>query len=288
MKIGLATSGGYPGIDVDDEPLAEALRSLGSLVASAVWDDPRVDWSSFDAVVIRSTWDFHLNAEPFLTWISLVQRRTVLLNTESLVRWNIHKSYLLQLASLGIETVPTVLVERDETRLIRAIAEDRGWKRCVVKPAISASSHRTCAFDAGDDAAESFAATIARECDVLVQPYIDDVDLGGERSYCVIDGAITHAVRRAPFNGGATGVDQPVIAARDCDVALVRRAVAALPEMPVYARIDIVELAPHRPAIAEVELIEPNLFLSKHPAAGAVFARAVLARLRSTTALRKR
>ena len=43
----------------EDEPLAlAALPRAGVSVEVVDWDDPAVDWSRFDRVVLRSAWDY--------------------------------------------------------------------------------------------------------------------------------------------------------------------------------------------------------------------------------------
>ena len=54
MRIGLATSEDFPGLDPDDAPLLEA---LGDDAEPAIWSDPAVDWTAYDVVLIRSVWD---------------------------------------------------------------------------------------------------------------------------------------------------------------------------------------------------------------------------------------
>lgn len=276
MRIAFVTSVAFPGIHLDDLPAAQSLRDMGAHVESAAWTDPSVAWETFDICIVRSTWDFHLHLPRFLDWAGRVAGTSLLLNSPRLIRWNSHKSYLLELESKGVDIVPTILAKREDLASIPSLLEHRSRPRFVVKPAVSASSYRTQVFDAYTRDTEDLLRTIADETDVLVQPFVDDVLIGGERSYIVIDGTITHAVRRAPFNGGARGEDQPLVACRIADVKLVFEVLEALPDRPVYARIDIVHLQPGRPAVAEVELIEPNLFFSKFPSAGRRMAGSVL------------
>jgi hypothetical protein len=61
---------------------------------------------------------------------------------------------------------------------------------------------------------------------------------------------------------------------------LLRRALAALPAPPLYARIDAVEAAAG-PLVMEAEVNEPGLFFNHAPAAAGRFAAALLRRIRS-------
>jgi len=64
----------------------------GVAASARVWTDIRIDWSRFDAVVVRSTWDYHLQPERFWEWITLVSSQTKLVNAD-LLAWNMHKRY---------------------------------------------------------------------------------------------------------------------------------------------------------------------------------------------------
>jgi hypothetical protein len=59
-KLAFATYEQSADIAGDDQLVADELKSRGVTVEPAVWDSPEVDWSSFDGVIIRSTWDYHL------------------------------------------------------------------------------------------------------------------------------------------------------------------------------------------------------------------------------------
>ena len=56
----------------------------------------------------------------------------------------------------------------------------------------------------------------------------------------------------------------------------MRYVMAALPEVPAYARIDVVNDNDGRIALMELELIEPQLFLDKFPDSAKALARYVV------------
>lgn len=268
MNIALVTSRDYPNLAADDRILAGLLQQHAR-VHAVVWNDDTVDWSAFDICLIRSTWDFHLVLSEFGAWLDRIETQTHCINAPELMRWNMHKGYLLKLAQRDIPIVPTVLLPRGFPVDIATLAGEKQWPKIVVKPAISASSHRTKAFGTSDCGAQAFADELLRDGDALVQPFVDDVLVGGERSYVVIGNEITHVVRRAPFNAGANGASQPAVAMHPDEAGLVYKVLGALPGAPVYARIDLVRLQSGEPAVAEVELIEPSLFFAQNPPSAA-------------------
>src|SRR5207253_9245605 len=114
----------------DDQHLPGTLRAAGLDARPVVWSDGDVEWREFDLVVIRSCWDYHLRSREFLSWIHRLERDGVpLLNPPSVVRWNMHKSYLFDLESRGVRIPPTQIIPSDD--------------RLIVKPAVSASAHST-------------------------------------------------------------------------------------------------------------------------------------------------
>ena len=58
MKIALATCVELPGWEVDDRFFHAALDELGVSYDLPPWTDTDVDWAAYDAVLIRTTWDY--------------------------------------------------------------------------------------------------------------------------------------------------------------------------------------------------------------------------------------
>ena len=56
----------------DDLMLAEALGERGVEVERIPWDDADAGWGAYDAVVIRSTWDYASRREEFVRWAESV------------------------------------------------------------------------------------------------------------------------------------------------------------------------------------------------------------------------
>ncbi|MCG8603639.1 hypothetical protein MJD09_01385, partial [bacterium] len=74
-KIALATSRQYPNLTPDDQLLIPALRALGIQAEPAVWDSNAISWSHFDAIIIRSCWDYHKRLDEFLGWVAHLQNQ---------------------------------------------------------------------------------------------------------------------------------------------------------------------------------------------------------------------
>ncbi len=261
-------------MDPDHAPLAAALSAAGVDATWVAWDDPAADWDTPVPTIVRSTWNYALDREAFLTWAARAARGAPLWNPQDVLAANTHKGYLLELEASGVPVVPTARIERGEPPRIAG----RGWPRVVIKPAVGAGSLGVRAFDANDPDAEAHAAMLGDRGDVLVQPFLDSVHDHGERSLVWIDGELTHAVRKAPrFAGDAERVTGPFPVGDD-ERAVALAALEPWMDRILYGRVDLARLAGGAPVLMELELTEPSLFLAFAPDAADRYVRGLLRR----------
>lgn len=285
QRVALATYVGKPDLAPDDRLLAAALERAGLQAAPAVWSDRSVDWRSFDAIVLRSCWDYHRRHDEFLAWLDRLDAAGCRAwNPTRMVRWNSDKRYLIDLARRGVATVPTRIVERASAIPVPDVARAEGWTRFVVKPAVSASAYETHALNLplGREDQAAIDRVVAHG-GALVQPFLDEVTADGELSLIFFDGVFSHAAikrtRRGDFrvqteHGGTVA---PIEVA-PAIVAEARRSLDALDEAPLYARVDgIGDERSFR--LMELELIEPNVFLSAERGSADRFAAAIARRI---------
>jgi glutathione synthase/RimK-type ligase-like ATP-grasp enzyme len=275
MRIAIVTYVGQPGGTPDDVLLAEALRALGASVAFAPWSDPQVSWADFDGAVVRTTWDYHLNADAWRGWLASVPVR--LINDRTTLIWNSDKAYLADLERRGLPVIPTELIERNATVQLGKLARTRGWTDIVVKPSVGASSHGARRFAAGDPTAQAHLDRLLDATRALVQPFQAEVETRRERSIIVVDGIVTHGFSKAPFSAG-TDIGrlgfQPH-APEPAEIELALAAVGAAPGDVAVARVDMVPCADGL-RLMELELIEPHLELARSPAAVTALARRIV------------
>jgi glutathione synthase/RimK-type ligase-like ATP-grasp enzyme len=285
-RIALATSAGYRNLPADERLVIPALARLGVSAAPVVWDDAGAAWSAFDAVVVRSCWDYHLEAAEFLGWLARLERVGMpVLNPPPLLRWNAHKGYLLSLAERGVAIVPTRVLPRGvpdaREALLRAL-DELAADEAVVKPAVSASAHgawRTSRAAAAADARRLEALVAAG--DALVQPFVPTVKDAGEWSVLCFGGTPSHTVLKRPAPGdwrvqGELGGTAELRTAPALVLEQARRVLeAAGADAAAYARVDgcVIDGAF---VLMELELIEPQLYLALEPNAPDRLARAIL------------
>jgi glutathione synthase/RimK-type ligase-like ATP-grasp enzyme len=281
-RIAIATCAGFPDLKGDDELLREALRERGCEAESVVWDEEGADWSGTDLCLVRSTWDYHDKYGEFLEWTRRVEAATALHNPAELIAWNSDKRYLRQLAEAEVATVPTLWVGRDSALDLEAELAARGWEEAVIKPVVDLGAKNLHRVRPGE-AQDALAAVLARQ-EAMVQPFLPSLESEGELSLIYLEGVLSHTVRKRPASGDfrVQSIWGGTVAAADPEpqhVEVAERALSQLDEPPLYARVDLVKDLEANPALIELELIEPNLYLSTDPTVAGRLADAVVSQL---------
>lgn len=274
-SVAVATCRAVPDLDVDGPALLTALAAAGLEPEVRVWDDPAVDWPSYDLVLLRSTWDYTHRRSEFLEWTQRCRRTA---NPAAVVSWNTDKRYLTDLVSAGVAVVPTLF--RHPGELVDLPAS---WATgdVVVKPVVSASAADTGRFAATSDQVQELVDRLyGQNRAAMIQPYQSRIESEGETSLVHLGGRFSHAVRkqalltehgeRAPVVGdeGRSFISPTSATSEQHAVAS-----AALSDVPggaqnlSYARIDLVPDDQGRPMLLELELTEPALSLEHAPTA---------------------
>ena len=273
-RVALVTCERLPSLYGDEQELPGRFAAVGVAAEPVVWSDAGVDWSRYDAVVIRSTWDYFERIGEFTAWIDRLEQAGVpLQNPARLVRWNLDKRYLRELETRGVRIVPTRFFDAGARVDLAALLRDAGWSEAIVKPAVSGGAWRTHRVPvAGAAAAQRELDEILGRSGALVQPFLDEIARVGEWSFLFFGGAFSHAVIKRPASGdfrvqaqyGGThdAIDPPPPSL----LAEARAVLDALPTPTAYARIDGVA-RDGRFELMEVEVIEPYLFFPGSPRA---------------------
>ena len=293
VRVAIASFAEMPPQFIDDQRLIEALGRRGVEAVAIPWDEPGVDWAAFDAVVIRSTWDYARRRDEFVAWCESVG--PPLYNCAALVRWNSDKRYLADLAAAGVPVVETGFVGPDAP-----VPELNG--EVVVKPTVSAGGRDSGRFgpSAHDLGRELIEAIKASGRTAMVQPFHPSVDTIGETAVLCIDGEPVHVLRKravlrpdevAPVRDDGVGAaevmyDPGLVTPGEADhdeLELAREVVAEVERrfdyLPLYARVDMIRDPAGAPVLLELEAIEPNFYLDQVPATAAAIAAAIIGRL---------
>jgi glutathione synthase/RimK-type ligase-like ATP-grasp enzyme len=279
----------FPGLHEDWPLLRAALDELGMEGQPVVWSDPAVDWSAFDLVVSNGAWDNIHHPLEFLAWVEARERSGVpLVNSPATLRWNLDKRYLRELQAAGLPTVPTAWVEPHLADTLSAWpALACGQSEIVVKPSVSGGGYQTARYQPHEheSARLHVEALVEAGRTAMIQPYVAAVDTEGETALIFLGGTFSHAVHKDPMiRRGVAATDNLMenqevreATATTAQLDVGRRSLATAERLlgqTTYARVDLVPGADDgSPAVLELELLDPVLFLATHPAAASTFAR---------------
>lgn len=268
---------------IDDELAYEPLRALGWDVEAVPWQQPDPAWGAFDAVVIRSPWDYQKDPDAFMGVLSEIERAGApLYNRLALVQWNLRKTYLRDLKACGVPIVPTLWRDRLMPGDLPGLLDALGTAQAVVKPQVSANADG--AFHLGRQEVCTRASeieTFYNDRALMAQPFVHAVVEEGEFSLFYFNGAHSHTILKTPAAGDfrvqeehggliqTVRADEPLRAAGSA-------ALRALGEAPLYARADFVRSNDGEAFwLMELELIDPSLYLRTDASAPQRFAEAI-------------
>ncbi|MEM8567950.1 MAG: hypothetical protein AAGF85_15920 [Bacteroidota bacterium] len=261
MKLGLVTCAEYPQLPKNEEFLLSRLAKSGVQTLPVVWSKKQ-NWSKFDALVIRSVWDYHKRPEEFTEWLLEIKTQNVaVFNSVDLIIKNMDKRYLLELKNKKIPIVPTEVLQRNTPVEIDRKMSLNHWESVVVKPTISATAFQTHLIR---NKAHLQELQLQSDLTYLIQPYIPQIQKG-EYSLIFFNGKFSHSVLKKPkpnefkVQSDFGGSFERIRVADDI-IAQARMAIRTLDETPLYARVDGLVIN-GKFILMELELIEPELFL---------------------------
>lgn len=255
-----------------DHLLFEPLAAWDWHTEEIPWRKENIDWNRFDAVIIRSPWDYQDDPEHFMRVLKTIDQSTAHLeNSLNIVQWNLDKRYLQEMQQKGIPVVQTVWKDQLMASEIEPFFEYLQSDELIIKPVISANADHTYRISTEFDTkiAEKIGRVFA-DRPLMVQPLMENIVSEGEFSLFYFAGNYSHAILKTPQqgdfrvqeeHGGRLKSVTPEQQLRD----LGRRTMQLLPETPLYARADYVRTSSQNFVLMELELIEPSLYFNMDP-----------------------
>jgi hypothetical protein len=247
----------------EDHLLIRGFEAKGFRASPVVWSDPNIDWDQFDIALIRSTWDYLDASEHFLNVLSKIELSSCkLFNPLSVVRWNMDKHYLLELAKQGVPIIPTFMMSDIELDTLRKRFVENQWETVILKPTIglaASNSYRIPLNQLGNVLTRIKADPSHSE--YLIQPFIENIITEGEWSFIFFNQQLSHVLLKKPAQndyrvqgiyGGTIQASEP----HSHDLLQAEAVLDRLPSDILYARLDFVRVG-HQLSVMEVELIEP-------------------------------
>ncbi len=266
--------------EVYDELLVEPLAQLGWETQEISWRNRSVDWNNFDAVIIRSPWDYQDDPEAFMDVLQDIEASSAVLeNSLEIVQWNIDKTYLRDLQQQGIEIVSSLWRDHFDTELFPDFFDELESEEIVIKPTISAGADNTFWIhrDEWKKYVENLSSTFANR-PFLVQPFMNNITSEGEFSVFFFGDTYSHTILKTPKKDDFRvqeehgGILRKVKPAKHL-LATAREVLKMIDPLPLYTRADYVRTAENSFALMELELIEPSLYFNMDPESPERFAR---------------
>ncbi len=253
----------------EDQLVLNSLQSRGLITTKKSWSDPVFEWSTTRYALFRTTWDYAERFTEFSDWLMRVAAQTRLINSYDLLVWNLDKHYLQDLKFKGVHVVETYFIEFGDQRTLAEIHSALGWTKTVIKPVVSAAAKDTYVLEKETFSQhEKLFRELIRNESMMLQPFQKSITERGELSLMVIGGEYTHAVlkkaKAGDFRvqddfGGSVHEYEPT--SDEIDLAIA--AVKACDPIPIYARVDIISDNDGKPAVSELELLEPEMWFRR-------------------------
>lgn len=268
-SIALVTYSGRPELSPSDQTLLNPLKQQGIQPIPAIWNDATIDWLQFNAIILRSCWDYYKHAEAFRQWLTQLQALNVpLYNAQKTILWNMEKTYLRDLAQKGVKTIPTIWAETAID--LSETMENRGWDQVVLKPVIGASAYGIHVISASNvPEKQALFESMLQASQVMIQPVIEEIQ-DGELSLIFFQDEFHYAIRKTPgagtiFVNSAYGGSYMATNVDDKTVKVARSILKIAHKLTeqdsfLYARVDGIFVDTEF-VLMELELIEPGLFM---------------------------
>ena len=266
-KIALLACEKFPNLTPSDQLLIPALAKYNIQAKAAIWDNPSIDWTTYDYLIFRNTWDYYEKEKEFNLWLDQIEKLGIkTLNSIKIIKQNKHKFYLKDLQKKGVNIIPTLFQEKTNKLDLKAIVP-KDWKKIVIKPAFSAGSYLTEVFQASEiESINSKYSSIAIEKELLIQEFKSEITSLGETSFIFFNKQFSHCVNKKPAEndfriqvqfGGKYTLIQPSIEL----IEQAQKIVNLFPDNLLYARVDGI-IIDNQINLMEVECIEPDLYFA--------------------------
>lgn len=281
MHIAFLTCEKVPNLVPSDKLVADYLIQQGITCSTIVWNDPTIEFETYDALILRSVWDYHIVYDQWAAFLDKLEAENCkVLNPASVLRWNSHKNYLKNVIGSQLQ-IPLKIIKQGTQVNLHQLMKSENWEKVVIKPTVSASGYKTwtCGLSEAKNQQLRF-VTSSNERELIVQQFAPEVVEDGEWSLVFFNKKYSHAVlknvKKGDFRvqsdyGGTTTVLEPPKMAQE----MAQKILNDLPDKICYARVDGI-IRGDKFYLMELELVEPELFISEIPGSEKRFGAAIL------------
>lgn len=267
MKIAILTCEKLPDLNPEDQKIIPALAKHNIDAQPAIWSDKTINWTDFDYLIFRNTWDYFEKETEFKIWLDQIEKLGIkTLNPIEIIKQNIHKFYLHEMEKQGVTILPTIFIDKTDYLNVAQLIPPH-WKKAVIKPAFSAGSYLTEVFEKAESQEISAKyKSIAAEKELLLQEFMPEIQTLGETSFIFFNKKFSHAVNKKPVDGdfrvqSLFGGKYNLVQPSPEMIEKAQKVVDTFKENLLYARVDGI-LIDNELYLMEIECIEPDLYFN--------------------------
>ena len=273
-----------------DHLLIEPMKSNGLELSFLPWDEKDIDWNDYDYVIVRSTWNYQSRLNDFIGVLNKIENsNAMLINPIEAIKWNIKKSYLIDLEKRGVSIIPSIFQKEYDPEVIYDTFQKFDCDKIVLKPVVGANASFTELIRRSDlkNSQEKLQSNYSNR-PFIIQPFFESVITKGELSLIFFNNKLSHGISKIPKMGDFRvqeehgGIISLLNRVNNNILDFCDKILSNLPEICFYARIDLL-LENDFPFLMEVELIEPSLYFNMKPGSNDFFANELVKYLEGTS-----
>jgi glutathione synthase/RimK-type ligase-like ATP-grasp enzyme len=273
-----------------DKLLIEPMKNIGWNAEEISWRKENVNWNDYDAVIVRSTWDYQKDHKKFIDVLEKIDNSTAHLeNNLDILKWNMNKNYLYDLKQKGIRIVDTIW--ENNFNISNAVKYFEKFKsnEIIIKPNISANADNTFRLTVEQmNINQQQLEKIFENREFMAQPFMQNIITEGEYSLFFFNGEFSHCVLKKPKENDFRVQEEhggkfKSVVPTEQQIIIAKNIINKLSTIPLYARADLVRTADNDFALMELELIEPSLYFNMDEQSPIKFVKAFAEKMKSVS-----
>ncbi len=182
------------------------------------WEDETVNWLTKDKIILGPVWGYTKSIDKFIAWLDQAENKQInLVNHPKFLKWNLTKTYLLDLSKKNIATPNTLIIDSDSPLSFdeakNIFYKNFQERNLILKGVVDSGSFGYMHVQPNklDVASDHFEKLKERNHGAIIQNFIPEIQKKGELSFVFFDNEISHFFvkvpksneeRTQPFYGG--------------------------------------------------------------------------------------
>lgn len=271
-----------------DKLLIEPMKTFGWDAEEISWRNESINWDDYNAVIVRSTWDYQKDHEKFLDVLEKINNSSAHLENDlELMKWNMNKKYLFDLEQKGVKIVDTLWKSNFNLDEVENSFENFNSEEIIIKPNISANADNTFRLTKAKFVEiKNQLKLIFTNREFMMQPFMKNIIDEGEYSLFFFNGEFSHCVLKKPKEKDFRVQEEhggkfKSIIPTEQQKTIGKNIIYKLAVLPLYGRTDLVRTADNDFALMELEAIEPSLYFNMDEQSPIRFTKAFVEKMKS-------